>query len=92
MRRPAVGGFSLRTGVPEERFVPLGMGRSRRVRDILADRKTPHVVRSRIPMLTAEGEPVWLVGVRISDDWKVGAPTDPFVCLRVRRDEGVRPP
>lgn len=73
--------LDLRRPLPEERFRPLGMQHEKRISDFLADNKVPRVVRNRVPLLSAAGKPVWLVGWRLDDRWKLQNPYDPFTCL-----------
>lgn len=47
-----------------ERMEPLGMKGSRLASDILVDARFPRYLRNGLPMLTCNGRPLWLAGVR----------------------------
>lgn len=67
------------------RFRPLGMKTEKHVADFLADRKVPPALRARVPLLVAGGAPVWLLGWRIDERWKLDNPDEPYTCLHVTR-------
>lgn len=47
-----------------DRFTPLGMTGSKKLKDLFSDRKIPVAARRRIPLLLAGGEIVWVCGVQ----------------------------
>jgi tRNA(Ile)-lysidine synthase len=67
--------FALRSRRKGDKFKPLGMKGSKSVADFLIDGKVPRHLRDRVPLLTSQHEIVWLVGHRISDQFKVTAKT-----------------
>ncbi len=57
---------------PGDRFRPLGMPGTKKVKDLLIDAKIPQRERKSLPLLTtAAGDIIWVYGVRISEDFKV---------------------
>ncbi|HEU0027676.1 MAG TPA: tRNA lysidine(34) synthetase TilS [Ktedonobacterales bacterium] len=60
---------------PGDRFRPLGMTHAKKVQDVFADAKVPRELRRRLPLVcTGEGAEeriVWVVGVRIGDEFKL---------------------
>jgi tRNA(Ile)-lysidine synthase len=50
-----------RTG---DRFIPFGDTRERRLKSFLIDARIPRWERPRVPVLEAEGEIIWIAGVR----------------------------
>lgn len=54
-----------------DRFKPLGMKGSKKVVDYLNDRGLPRIFKSSIPIVTSDGEIVWLAGFGIADGYKV---------------------
>lgn len=46
-----------------ERFEPSGMTGSRKIQDILTDKKTPRNLRPALPLLCCNNQPLWLAGV-----------------------------
>lgn len=66
--------FVVRNRRPGDRFQPLGMRNSKKLKDFLIDRKIAREVRDRLPLLVWNGEIVWVAGVEVSERFKV---TDP---------------
>lgn len=85
--RDARGVFELRPPVRGERFVPLGMPHDKGLHEFLSDSRVPHIVRPRVPIVSREGDVVWVMGLRIDDRWRLTGQNDPFVCLRAWRSE-----
>ncbi len=74
-------GFPLmiRSFVPGDRFVPLGMTGHKKVKDFFVDRKIPSRVRRRLPLLCQGKNPIWICGLRLDDRFKVGPKTKNIV-------------
>lgn len=56
------GGLVLRGPRPGDRLRPLGLGGTKKVQDILVDRKVPRRFRWRVPLLVDDVGVVWVVG------------------------------
>ena len=56
-------------------FRPFGMKHRKLISDFLIDQKVPLPVKNKTLVLCSAGEVVWLVGHRISDDYKVAKNT-----------------
>ena len=65
----------MRTFREGDRFVPLGMEQSVKVKDYFIARKVPEDRRRKIPLLLSGGDIIWVVGMRISDLYKVTGAT-----------------
>ena len=63
--------FVFRNRRDGDRFHPLGMTGSRKLKEMLIDRKVPRELRDRIPLLVWNGEIVWIAGVEISERFKI---------------------
>lgn len=63
--------FHLRNRRKADRFKPLGMKGTKTIADFFVDAKLPHHQRDDVPILTSKGKIVWVVGYRISDEFKV---------------------
>ena len=60
---------------PGDAFRPLGAGGSQKIHDFFIDHKIPRGKRNRIPLLVdARGRIAWVVGYRLSDEFKVRDP------------------
>jgi tRNA(Ile)-lysidine synthase len=71
--------LSVRAWRPGDRFRPLGMAQTKKLQDVFADAKIPRELRRRLPLVCAgEGASeriVWVVGVRIGDEFKLTGET-----------------
>lgn len=63
--------FRLRNRWKADRFKPLGMKGTKSLADFFIDAKVPRHLRGEVPILTSKGKIVWVVGYRISDEFKV---------------------
>lgn len=61
----------LRTWRPGDRITPLGMRQTVKLQDLFVNAKVPRARRSRIPLLLCGNRIAWVVGHRLSDDFKV---------------------
>lgn len=61
----------LRNFRPGDRMVPLGMEGRKKIKDLFIERKVPLEERRRVPILTHQGRPVWVCGLKIDDRYKV---------------------
>jgi tRNA(Ile)-lysidine synthase len=71
---------------PGDRFRPLGMSRSKKLGDFFTDEKVPRDARESVPVVTAGGEIVWVVGHRPDDRAKVTRATKRVLMLTVSPD------
>ena len=65
----------LRKWQPGDRFYPLGLGGSQKVKSFLTNQKVPSSQRKDVQILLSEGKVVWVVGIRIDDAFKVSNQT-----------------
>lgn len=77
--------FTIRNRRPGDRFHPLGMEGTRKLKDLLIDRGVPREDRDRLPLLVYRDEIVWVAGVELSDRFRIRPGRDPF---EVRIDYG----
>jgi tRNA(Ile)-lysidine synthase len=75
---------------PGDRMRPLGMGGSRKLSDLLVDAKVPHRNRLATPVVRDGARIVWLAGVRMSEEYRIGADTELAVRLTWQRSESDR--
>jgi len=52
-------------------FIPLGMSGTKKVSDLLIDQKVPVVKKEKVLVLESNSEIVWVIGHRISNQYKV---------------------
>lgn len=72
----------LRSFEPGDRFRPLGMGGSKKVKDFFVDARVPRSRRHLVPLLCSREHILWVVGHRLDDRVKVTG--DSKRLLRVR--------
>ncbi len=69
---------------PGDRMRPLGMEGSRKLSDLLVDAKVPRRERQAVPVVRDGERIVWLAGVRMSEDYRVGSETSRAIRLTWR--------
>lgn len=66
------GALEIRPVTDGDRFKPIGMmGRSMKISDYLVNNKVDFLTRKRALVLTNNGEIVWLIGHRVSEEYKL---------------------
>ena len=73
----------LRTREKGDRFHPLGMKGSKKVKDYFIDLKIPLEQRERIPLLMDKDKVVWIVGYRIDQRFKVDKDTRAILKVKI---------
>lgn len=79
--------FSLRSRKPKDKFKPLGMQGTKSIADFLIDRKVPRYERNEVMLLTTQGKIAWIVGYRISDEFKVTDKTKKVLKIEMTRKQ-----
>lgn len=74
----------LRTREKGDRFHPLGMRGSKKVKDFFIDLKIPLEERERVPLLMGKDKVVWIVGYRIDQRFKVDRDTRAILKVKIR--------
>ena len=77
------GDAILRNSRPGDRIRPLGLGGTRKVRDILTDAKIPRRVRWKIPVMEDDFGIAWVVGLRLDERMEVRKMVNRIVRARV---------
>jgi tRNA(Ile)-lysidine synthase len=81
-RARAQGRLAVRRRRAGDRFVPLGSSGATTLKRFFIDRKIPREERARIPIVTLDDLPIWVVGERIDDRMKVTSETRDVLELR----------
>jgi tRNA(Ile)-lysidine synthase len=79
--------LTLRSSKPGDRFRPLGLGGSKKLKDFYIDSKVPKSQRRQIPILCSRDHIIWVVGHRLDDRVKLTSDTSRL--LRFRYLEGL---
>jgi tRNA(Ile)-lysidine synthase len=80
-----VSALSVRTFRNGDRFTPLGMDRSVKLKDYFMAKKIPRQRRRSIPLLMAGDDIVWVVGERMDERFKVTPETSLFLKVEVEK-------
>jgi len=57
---------------PGDRFIPLGMKKSKKIKSFFIDEKIPRAERKSVPLLTTgSGDIIWIYGKRIAETYRV---------------------
>ncbi len=67
--------LKIRNFKPGDRFHPLGLKGSKKIKDFFIDNKIPNFERAGIPLLISGEEIAWVVGYRIDDRFKITTKT-----------------
>lgn len=81
------GDIILRNRKKGDRFTPLGMKGSRKLKDIFIDMKIPQNERNQIPLICFGDEIAWIVGYRISEKYKVDVNTKNILEIIIEGEE-----
>jgi tRNA(Ile)-lysidine synthase len=81
------GPFNLRSRKQKDKFKPLGMQGTKSIADFLIDRKVPRYERDEVMLLTTQKKIAWIVGHRISDEFKVTDKTKKVLKMEVTFNE-----
>jgi len=75
----------IRSWRPGDRFRPLGMAGTKKLQDLFIDEKVPPRERERVPLLCDQRGIIWVVGLRLSEDYKVTEKTKRALLITARR-------
>ncbi len=74
--------LTVRHRLPGDRFQPLGLGNEKKLNQFMIDARIPRRWRQRVPVVTAGGQIVWVVGWRIDERFKVTGGTRRVLRIR----------
>jgi tRNA(Ile)-lysidine synthase len=66
-----------------DRFRPLGLSGSQKVKDFFINNKVPYDQRAQCPILESCGKIIWVVGFRIDDSVRISASTKKILKVRI---------
>jgi tRNA(Ile)-lysidine synthase len=67
-----------------DRFIPLGMKGTKKIKDYFIDAKVPRDKRDMVPIVRNDRDIVWVVGHRIDERYKMGRDTRQVIRLEFR--------
>jgi tRNA(Ile)-lysidine synthase len=74
----------VRTWREGDRMRPLGMDGTKSLQDLFTDRGVPRSLRHHLPVVTAAGHVVWVAGVAVSEDFRLGPQVREVAVLTAR--------
>ena len=77
--------LEVRTWRSGDRMRPLGMSGTKSLQDLFTDRGVPRSERSRVPVVVAGDRIAWVVGVAVSEDFRIHEGTRQAAILSVAR-------
>lgn len=79
--------LTVRSRRPGDRLRPAGAPGTRKLQDLLVDRKIPCGERDRVPIVVdGTGQIVWVAGVAVAEAVRVTAPESGMVILEIKKD------
>ncbi len=75
-----------RTRLPGDRFIPLGMASSKKLKEFFIDQKVPMPERDFCPLLISSQEIAWVAGYRIAEPYKVEEDTRRVLVLKLYKN------
>lgn len=75
--------LKIRNFRPGDRFCPLGVKGSQKLKDFFIDHKVPRFERTSVPLLISEGRIAWIVGYRIDERVKITEKTKKVLKVKV---------
>ena len=76
------GNLKVRNKRPGDRFKPLGLKGTKKLKDFFIDEKVPIYIRNKTPLLESGSDIVWVVGFRISNDYKLDKNTQKILIVK----------
>ena len=73
----------VRTRQPGDRFRPLGLGGSKKLKEFFIDNKIPEAERDSVPLIADQQEIIWVAGYRQSEHGKISANTQKKLQLSI---------
>ncbi|HIE03732.1 MAG TPA: tRNA lysidine(34) synthetase TilS, partial [Candidatus Latescibacteria bacterium] len=77
------GSLLVRNRLPGDRIRPFGMEGTRKVKDVLIDKKVPRLLRDEVPLVVDDEGVLWIVGVCLSERARVKEDTERVLCIKV---------
>lgn len=78
--------LTVRSRLPGDALRPLGAPGRRKLQDFFVDRKIARAERDRVPLIVDDrGRIIWVVGHTIADEFRVTAPNERVLFLKVSR-------
>lgn len=84
------GNLKIRNKRPGDRFKPLGLKGTKKLKDFFIDEKVPVYIRNKTPLLVSGTDIVWVIGFRISDEYKITDNTKKILLVKGEEKGGIK--
>jgi len=78
------GQLKIRSWLPGDWFIPLGMERKKKLKNFFIDEKVPVYKRHSVPVVTDSSRIVWVAGKRLDNRFKVTEKTESILKLEIQ--------
>ncbi|SHE43077.1 tRNA lysidine(34) synthetase TilS [Clostridium fallax] len=75
-------GITIRAKKDGDKIIPLGMNGSKKIKSIFIDAKIPKEERNKIPLVCFDQEIAWIVGLKVSNLFKVSKKTQDIIKIK----------
>lgn len=79
--------ISVRNRKDGDKIIPLGMSGSKKLKDIFIDMKIPKEDRDNVPILCFDDKIAWIVGLKVSEQFKITNKTKNILKVVIQRKE-----
>jgi len=80
------GDLKVRNRRDGDRFKPIGMKGTKKLKDYFIDKKIPRLKRDLIPLVADERNIIWVAGYQIHDDYKIRDGTRNIIKIQIREE------
>ncbi|WP_072990184.1 tRNA lysidine(34) synthetase TilS [Clostridium cavendishii] len=77
----------IRKRLDGDKIVPIGMTGTKKIKDIFINLKIPKDKRDEIPIVTFDNKIAWIVGIKVSDEFKINKDTKNLLKISFLRKE-----
>lgn len=79
--------ISIRNRRDGDKIIPLGMSGNKKIKDIFIDMKIPKQDRDNIPLLCFDEKISWIIGIKLSEEYKLTNKSKNILKVMVKRKE-----
>ncbi|HWR43507.1 tRNA lysidine(34) synthetase TilS [Sporomusa sp.] len=81
--------LTLRARLPGDRFRPLGLNGSKKLKEFFIDSKVPEPERDSVPVISDQQEIIWIAGYRQSEHGRITSNTKKILQLTITKQEEI---
>ena len=73
----------LRSRLPGDRILPLGLGGTKKIKSFFIDEKVPRNRRWRVPLLVDAASVLWIAGMNLSEKVRISEETRTYLKVEI---------